>query len=341
MRAPKAGKAAVRGLEAVPGNDRIKKVLRLALERGRVPNSLIFSGPRGVGKRRLAVILAQAINCERGAPGPCQECPSCLKIAAGKLPDVWEVEPDGQSIRIEQMQAVRQAAYVKPLAARRRVFIISEAEKMTADAANCMLKILEEPPSYSYLILVTSMLHLILPTIKSRCRVLGFAPVARAEIAKALAATGCPPERAGVIALLVNGSLEEALELDWDKAQAGRREAWELFAALQGRGDATAFFRNYVFSKRDEVRADLEGVLGLLATFCRDASLLKTGGDPALLLNPDYAGELAGLETGWGPADYARCLDLIERTVGGLKKSLNLGLLVTSFYSLMGEKSHG
>jgi len=331
---------AAASLGAVPGNDRIKKILRLALEKGRVPNSLIFSGPEGVGKRRLAVLLAQAINCERGTVEPCLECPTCLQIAKGKQPDVWEIEPDGQFIRIEQMQEVRQAAYVRPMAARRRVFVVVDADKMNGDAANCMLKILEEPPSYSHLILVTSMIHLILPTIKSRCQVLNFAPIGREEITKALVEKGLPEERAGVIALLVKGNLEAALELDWDKVTESRREAWNLFAALQGRGDASAFLKNYGFARRDEVRDDFESVLGLLATFCRDASLLKSGGDPSLLLNPDYAEFLASLETGWGPAEYARCLNTIEQTMAGLRKSLNLSLLVMSFYALMGEVSH-
>jgi DNA polymerase-3 subunit delta' len=185
------------------------------------------------------------------------------------------------------------------------------------------------------------MVQLILPTIKSRCQVLGFAPVAREEIVKALAGKGCPEERAGVIALLVNGNLEEAMELDWETVQVSRREAWDLFAALQGRGDASAFLRNYGFSRRDEVRDGFERVLRLTATYCRDASLLKSGGDPSLLLNPDYVGELGNLETSWGSEEYAKCLDKIEQTLAGLKKSLNMSLLVTSFYSLMGEESYG
>jgi len=340
-RAERTATAPGRGFDDVLGNSRIKKILRLAMEKGRIPNSLIFSGPRGVGKRRLALLLAQGLNCERGTVEPCGECRACRKIAEDKYPDVVVVKPEGQSIKIEQMQDVRQGAYIRPLEARQRVFIIPEAEKMTPDAANCLLKILEEPPAYSHLILVTSMAHLILPTIRSRCQILNFSPIGREEIKGALMEAGSPEERAGAMALLVNGNLEEALELDWDEVQKHRQEAWDLFAALQGRGDSTAFIRNYAFSKRDEVRDGFEKVLRLTATFCRDAGLLKSGGDPSLLLNPDYVDALRNLESGWGPEEYARCLNTIEQAMAGLKKSLNLSLLVMSFYLLMGEVSHG
>ncbi len=330
------------GFDAVPGNDRIKKILRLALEKGRVPNSLIFSGPGGVGKRRLAMILAQALNCEQETVDPCGQCATCQKILKGNLPEVVKVKPGKLSIGIDEMQEVRQAAYVKPMSARlRRVFIVSEADKMTLDASNCLLKILEEPPPYSHIILVTSSAHLILPTIKSRCQVLDFSTIGREEIKAALMEKGQPEEQAGVIALLVNGNLEQAMELDWDKVQESRQEAWSLFEALQGRGEASAFLRSYGFAKRDLVRDDFEKVLGLLATFCRDASLLKAGGDASLLLNPDYADSLRNLETAWGQDEYTKCLNTIEQAKAGLKKSLNMSLLVMSFYSLMGEVSHG
>lgn len=328
------------GFDEVLGNDRIKKILRLALEKGRVPNSLIFSGPRGVGKKRLAVALAQALNCYAGNTEPCAVCRACRKIAERKHPDVWDVEPDGQSVKIEQMQAVREAAYVRPLEARRRVFIVSEADKMTADAANCLLKILEEPPSYSHIILVTSMAHLILPTIISRCQVLNFSPIGREEIKKVLLEKGRAEDQAGVISLLVNGNLEAALEMDWDKVQEVRREAWDFFLALQGRGEASAFLRAYAFSKRELVRDDFEMVLGIVASLCRDASLLKMGGPASCLLNPDYAEALKDLRTDWGPEDYSRCLDKIEQVIAGLNRSFNMSLLVMSLYSLMGEPSH-
>lgn len=325
------------GFDEISGNERVKKILRLSLERGRVPNSLLFSGPKGVGKRSLARILAQAVNCERQVSDACGNCPTCLAIAERRLPDVYEVEPAGLVVKIEQMRAVRQLAHLKPMKARKRVIIVDEADRMTDDASNSLLKILEEPPPFSHIILVTSQAHLILATVKSRCQVLNFSPIGKEEIRRKLLERDYPEDKAQIIALLVNGSLEAAMELDWEKVQEKRREAWNILLSILHQGSAAAFFRSYAFAQRNLIRDDFETVLGMLASFCRDLTLIKVGGDARLLLNPDRAGDLESLKTRWTPERYLDCIDGIEHTLSGLDKNLNMSLLVTSFYSLMGE----
>jgi DNA polymerase-3 subunit delta' len=325
------------GFNEISGNERVKKILRLALEKGRVPNSLLFSGPKGVGKRSMARILAQAINCEREVSDACGKCSTCVAIARLRLPDVWEVEPAGQVIKIEQMREVRQMAYLKPMVARKRVVIVDDADKMTDDASNSLLKILEEPPLFSHIILVTAQAHLILPTIKSRCQVLNFSPIGKEEIKRVLMERNYPEDKARIMALLVNGNLEEAMELEWEGVQEKRKEAWNFLLSLLHQGEAAAFFRSYAFAQRNLVRKDFETVLGMLASFCRDLTLLKAGGEPRLLLNPDHADDLESLKTGWTPERFLECFDEIERTIFGLDKNLNMSLLVTSLYSLVGD----
>ncbi len=328
------------GFDDVLGNSRVKKILRLALQKNRVPNSLLFSGPSGVGKRSLARILAKAVNCEQETGDACEKCPTCVAISGRRLPDVWEIEPEGQVVKIDQMRAVRQAAYLRPMVGHKRVFIIDEAEKMNDEASNSLLKILEEPPLFSLIILLTANAHLVLPTIKSRCQILQFSPIGKEEIRRVLADKGCPDDRAKIISLLVNGNLEAALEVDWDEIQNRRKEAWGIFQSFLKKERASSFLRSYAFAQRNLIREDFERTLEFMASFCRDMILIKERGEPSLLLNPDYSDNLADLEKAWSLEKIQACLRQIDYAISGLNKNLNFSLLVGSFYSLLEEESH-
>jgi DNA polymerase-3 subunit delta' len=327
------------GFDDILGNGRVKKILRLALDKNRLPNSLIFCGPKGVGKRSVARTLAKAVNCEKKKTDSCDECTTCVAISGGRLPDIWEIEPEGQFIKLKQMQALRQAAYLRPMVSRKRVFIVDDTERMNEESSNCLLKVLEEPPLFSHIVLLTSNLDLILPTIRSRCQILHFAPVGKEEIERLLKDRGFPGDRARIISLLVRGNLKEALELDWDEVQEERREAWKIFLSFLEKKELSAFLRNYAFGPRTLVKEDLERKMEILASFCRDFVLLKEGGEPSLLLNPDFGKDLEALNQNWSAEAARECLSQVELTISGLSKNLNLSLLVSSFYTLKGEIS--
>ncbi len=204
------------GFDEFLGNQRIVSALRGMLRRERVPNALLFTGPRGIGKYTLARMFAQAASCERLKDDFCGECPSCVRIArladpeplieAGLAergesadaaavertplilethPDVWLIVPDPvrlrnpvarPMIRVGQLRAVQRAAYFKPQG-RRRVFILDGADTMRWNDADLFLKILEEPPEGATLILLANTPDSMLPTIRSRCLQFHFAPV--------------------------------------------------------------------------------------------------------------------------------------------------------------------
>jgi DNA polymerase-3 subunit delta' len=328
------------GIDDILGNGRVKKILRLALEKDRLPNSLLFHGPEGVGKRRLALTLAKAVNCELNQGDACDECPACLAISGKRFPDVQEIEPSGQVIRVEHVREMRQAAYMRPMAGRKRVFIISEADKMNEESSNTVLKILEEPPFFSHFILVTDKLHLILPTIKSRCQALQFAPVGKEVIAGALRNKGFGEDQARIVSLFVGGNLEEALEINWDEIQEVRREAWGLFVSLAKPEEPSRFLRSYGFAQRGLIREDLERRLEIMASFCRDMALIAEGGDVSQLLNPDFAEEFRALEGSWSLEKGQHFLRAIAGAFSGLAKNLNMSLIASAFYSLLGENAY-
>jgi DNA polymerase-3 subunit delta' len=213
---------------------------------------------------------------------------------------------------------------------RRRVFIVEDADVMSEPAENALLKILEEPPLFSHIILLAENLAQILPTIKSRCQVLTFLPVSDEEVERALRDNGVDAEKARIIALVCHGNMEKALGLDWEDIQTERREAWELFQSLAGGGDPAALVRRFAFSRRGAVKADLERTIELLSTFGRDAALLGEKGDPRFLINPDYETGLRSFAESLGPGRALVFVGLLSGAAASLDRNGHIGALTTS-----------
>jgi DNA polymerase-3 subunit delta' len=319
------------------GNSRVKKTLRKALQKNKVPNSMLFCGPSGTGKRDMALVLAKAMNCERKKDDACEVCTSCKAINAGNFPDVIEISPEKDVIVIDQMRMLRKIANLKPMMGKRRVFVVVDADKMKEEAANSLLKILEEPPLFSYIILVADNPFLIMSTIKSRCQVLNFTPVSKEDVGKILVEKGYEENKARIISLLVHGNLKQALSLEWEEVQGKRTKAWQLFLSLLRKGKVALFLRDYASSQRALVRDDWEQILEILSSFCRDSILVKEKGDSRLLMNPDYEEEISKAETMMSLEALMDCLTKIDYAIYGLEKNLNVNLLVSSFFSYFKE----
>lgn len=316
----------------VLGNDRQKKILRRALRKGRIPNSLLFCGLDGVGKRSTALVLAKAMNCEKSSDDACEACPSCRAISRGVFPDVMVVSPEKNVIKIDQMRILKQTAYLKPMTGKKRFFIVTEAEKMNDEASNSLLKILEEPPHFSHIILISSNPDMLKPTIKSRCQTLHFQPISKEDIEKILLEKGFGKEKAKIISLLVRGNLKKALNLEWEEIQARRERAWELLLSLCGEGKVASFLRSYSFS-RGRIQEELEELLEILSSFFRDMVLIQERGDKHLLMNPDYEEEFTKASYFLTREKSMECLERMDYALYALQKNLNLNLLLTSLFS--------
>ncbi len=315
----------------ISGNSRVKKILTKALQRNRVPNSLLFCGPEGIGKREVALILAKALNCQRRGDDACEICASCRAIQAGNFPDVMEILPEGNVLKIDQMRLLRSVAYLKPMVGRKRIFIVVEAEKMTEEAANSLLKILEEPPLFSYIILITHNPFLLMSTIKSRCQILNFLPISKEDIERILVDNGYEKEKARILSLLVHGNLKQALSLEWEEVQTKRNQAWQLFLSSLGEERVSSFLRNYTSLPRALAREEWQQTLEILSSYCRDFILVKEKGQDRLLMNPDYEGEIRNKASRLSWEQLMDLLGNIDSAIYGLQKNLNVNLLVSSF----------
>lgn len=334
----------------IPGNGRVKDLIRMALAKNRLPNSLLFCGPEGVGKKTTAIALAQALNCLRASEDACGGCDHCLAIGealsnpakAGKFPDVMGIElaESKSKVGIDQIRELKTTAYLRPMAGQGRVFIVEDAELMSEEAANSILKVLEEPPLRSHIILITSHPEMLLSTIISRCRVLNFLPISIDETERALLDKGLSPERARILAQLTRGNLGEALTMDWDEVMARREQAWQAFLTLAADRDVSPLLRLWAYAPRGAVRDELIRMMEFFATFFRDVLFIKEGGHPGGLLNPDAPDRVEEACRFLSGPDALQGLALVDGVMRGLDRNLNAGLVMTDFICRFTERNH-
>lgn len=307
------------------GNERIKKLLRRAVMEGRVSQGLIFAGPAGVGKHKFALALAQAINCESQKEGEaCGQCPQCSKIAASEHVDVVTISPDGQFIKIGQMREMSSDAQFRPYEGRRRVFILDEAHRLKMEAANSILKILEEPPSTSLIILITSKPYALIETIRSRCQVLGFAPLADGELESFLAINyPRPAEETRLLARLARGSVGRALEIDLGQYKEKRRVMIEIVEAVSVRRDTVKLLNAAEYMSRKLEREEFENHLDTLLVLLMDVFHLKLGRAANSLTNADIGDHLARIAEAISLELIIDWVEKIEELLQSLTRNLN------------------
>ena len=162
--------------ENILGNDKIKELLETSIKNNKVSHSYLFVGMSGIGKKMIAKEFAKAILC-LNENKYCNKCKSCIEFDSNNNPDFFCLEPDGNSIKIDMIRELQKSIQEKPIISSRKVYIINDADKMTKDAQNCLLKTLEEPPEFASIILVGENENEFLATIKSRCMILHFNPI--------------------------------------------------------------------------------------------------------------------------------------------------------------------
>jgi DNA polymerase III subunit delta' len=229
------------------GQEQAVRVLRRATEGGRVAQAYLFSGPPGVGKATTAVALAAALNCETQPGVGCGTCLSCDKLARGLHPDLVVLEPVGKqikSIKIDQVRALEEKLTYRPHEGSHRLVLIDGAELLNANAANALLKSVEEPRPGTVFVLATSAAHRVVPTLISRCQRLRFLPLGREVVASILAseAAEVPDKERQAAAAFCEGSARRALELLEGQRMGSLGEVVDaLQGAVTGRSVAKVF----------------------------------------------------------------------------------------------------
>jgi DNA polymerase-3 subunit delta' len=307
------------------GNERIKKALRRAVAEGRIGQSLLMAGPRGVGKYRFAIALAQALNCERVGQGDaCGACVPCRKVAAGEHADVQTVTNDGQFIKIDQVRGMSRDAQFRPYEGRHRVCIIDEADRMNIPSANSILKTLEEPPESTLMVLVTAKPYGLPETILSRCQMLNFAPLAALEIEEHLVKKEKrAADEARLLARLARGSIGHALEIDLDEFREMRDTMLQLIETLTLKGDLSELLSASEYLGRKIEKEQFENHLDTMLVLLSDLFRIKLNQNEESLTNADVADRLRRSAEAVSFEQITEWVDRIEVIFQGLPRNVN------------------
>ena len=308
------------------GHEKKIEIIQKALAQKRIGHAYLFSGIPAVGKKTIAWEFVKALNCEKedALHDSCGECSSCRKIQRGNHPDVFSVEADGQFIRIDAIREIQEQMKCKPLEARRRVFVIDDADKMNDQAANALLKILEEPSPSNILILVTARPYSMPSTIISRCQHMRFNPLRFDTVAKFLVdRIGMDDQRALLLAGLSGGSLGHAMELNEDDIVLYRTELIKLLSITQ-RNDPFSLinFASFLGQGKKEIKQGLN----ILSTIFRDALVFKETQKNEMLVNQDNSSFISIQAVRLSGGQILQNIALVERAGETIDQNVNKSL---------------
>ena len=307
--------------QEIIGHDRQIEYLGNAMRNGRVAHAYLFVGNDGIGKKLVAFNLAKALNCGRNNEDACDECPSCLKIDRLHHPDVLLIEPQGQWIRIDQIRDLQRELNHRPYEGKRRVCILTHSERMRQEAANALLKILEEPPLHTVLILLATNADLMLPTITSRCQRIPFDPLPLERVTEvARSRLGLAREEAHILASLADGSLGKALQMDLDFVLGMRREIIGKIIALPSYG------AGQIFGLAEELATgndDLPMLLTMIHAWYRDLLTYREGGKEVQLIHIDLSDEIQRAAPGTDTPSLIHRMEVIREALWNLDRNAN------------------
>jgi len=341
----------VNGFESILSQDQPIQTLTRFLQKGKIPHALLFTGIDGVGKRLTALAFAMACNCvgirsdplphagnsprENGcshednavATGPCGICSACNKIRSKNHPDLLIVEPSGAMIKIRQMRDLFRTLALKPYEARVRVVIITESHTMNPAAANALLKVLEEPPDRTVLILTARQTSDLLPTIVSRCRHIRFNPISQQHIRLLLEKRhGIDSDHAEILSTMANGSFTRALSMsrsNWINHRkwlisAGGLEAPEM---LSKRPKSLLLAYSEKLAKNKELVLES---LDMISVWFRDLVVWKY--KPENIINKDLTEKIQYASQKNTVDDLLNKIKAVEQAKRDIQANLNLRL---------------
>jgi DNA polymerase-3 subunit delta' len=316
------------------GHEGAVHLLRSDIASGRVAHAYLFTGADGIGKRTLALQMARAVNCEAPpAPGEsCGKCRACTLIGAEKHPDLFVLRPEGpgERILVDAARTVVRAVMLKPSEAARRIALLTDFHRALPNAANALLKTIEEPPPSAILLLTAETADELLPTITSRCRVVPLRPLPESVVAEALRDRWkLPSGRAEVLARLSGGRLGWAVDqTPWEDLESERNALFgQWMEILQGNRSTRFAAARKAAADRGELRSALQS----WESFGHDL-LLRSLSKDAEVTNIDFFPQLNALAERVSPRQARRWLTALRRAEEQIDRNANVRLALEAAF---------
>lgn len=302
------------------GQDKPVEILKAYIDNSSLEGGYLFSGPEGIGKKMTALALAKRLNCLDARSDSCGHCASCLKISNNQHPDVHLSLDEEPQIKIEAIRQLQKEINLKSYEGEFKVFIIDNAHILTPEASNSLLKILEEPPKKSLIILVTDKPNLLFKTVISRCKILRFLPLEREALEEILKKehkldTGL----AHFLAYFSEGRLGRALKLKAEGIMPKKNIFIDKFVLSSQPG---------IESLAQSSRLDVRASLNLLAAWFRDIYLLKAGAAEKEVINSDRKEDLVRSAGRFSFPELDSILASITSAAAYLDQNVNTRLLL-------------
>lgn len=326
------------GFQDIVGHKQIVEHLQSAMKMNKVSHAYIFNGEKGSGKRSLSNIFSMALQCESDGNKPCGICKSCRQAEHGNHPDIIKViheKPNSVGVEDIREQVVGDVQ-VKPYSSPRKIYIISDAEKMTVQAQNALLKTIEEPPSYVTIILLATNATALLPTILSRCVTLNMKPVADELVKKYLMESiKVPDYQADVCVAFAQGNIGKAVQLaSSDKFNEIKLSALHLLNHIKTMTitDITAYVKGV-----SQFKLEINDYLDFLAVWYRDVLYFKATKDPNGLVFRDQVRVIADQTNMSSYEGLEKVLTALEKAKSRLGANVNFDLTMELLFLMIKE----
>jgi DNA polymerase-3 subunit delta' len=309
------------------GHSKSIEFLKRAIKKDTLAHSYLFWGNEGIGKKWVALQLAKTLNCLREGTeqgDACDQCISCKKIDDGLHPDVLVLEPENQTLKVDQVRQMQRDLAYRPYEGRRRVCILAASDRMAPNMSNVLLKTLEEPPLHTVIILLANNTRLLLPTILSRCQPIHFNPLPVPLVSKWLMKQiGLSEREAHLLASLSEGSPGKALEIQEEIRQIPREELLKDWVGL----------KSLPFEKMERWieslpshRENLLVIIEVAKTLLRDLVIVKTFKDGSKLIHSDLLRQMEMMAKEWSLSSLLDRIEALHQTMLAIRSNANMPL---------------